>query len=55
MRARRDTLLIVSMVGISALGDFLALIPLMVRLQETGSGLLVSALLLALCGPLVAL
>jgi MFS family permease len=53
---RRDVRLIVAAVGLSALGDFLAFIPLMLQMQEmTGSGIAVSAVLIALWAPIVAL
>ena len=52
----RDTWLLVGAVGLSAAGDFLALIPLALELQEsTGSGILVSALFIALWSPVVLL
>jgi len=51
----RDLHLIVGSVGLSALGDWLALIPLSLHVQErTGSGLAVAALFMALWAPLVA-
>jgi MFS family permease len=51
---RRDLNLIVAAVGISAVGDFLAVIPLALKLQEdTGSGLLVACLFIALWAPVV--
>ncbi|MDQ3934854.1 MAG: MFS transporter, partial [Actinomycetota bacterium] len=49
---RRDLRLVVGSVGLSALGDALAVVPLMLYLEdETGSGLAVAALLIALWGP----
>ena len=52
----RDTWLLVGAVGLSAAGDFLALIPLALELQEsTGSGIVVSALFIALWSPVVLL
>jgi MFS family permease len=51
-----DTRLIVGAVGISALGDFLLWIPLTLHLQEeTGSGIAVAALFVALWAPAVVL
>lgn len=48
--------LVVSAVGLSALGDWLALIPLALHLQEqSGSGLVLSGLLIALWAPVVVL
>jgi MFS family permease len=48
----RDLRLVVGSVGLSALGDALAFVPLMLYLEaETGSGLAVAALLIALWGP----
>ncbi|HET6832142.1 MAG TPA: MFS transporter, partial [Solirubrobacterales bacterium] len=53
---RRDARLLVGAVGLSAGGDFLALVPLAALVQEmSGSGLAVSALFVALWGPLVVL
>ena len=53
---RRDVRLIVGSVGLSALGDFLALVPLALLLQErSGSGLVVSGLLIALWCPVIVL
>jgi MFS family permease len=50
----RDLRLLVGAIGVSALGDFLALIPLALYLQETtGSGILVAALFVALWSPSV--
>lgn len=52
----RDTLLLVGAVGLSAAGDFLALVPLALALQEsTGSGIVVSGLFIALWSPVVLL
>jgi MFS family permease len=52
----RDVRLIVSAVGISALGDFLLWIPLTLHLQEmTNSGFAVAALFVALWSPVVLL
>jgi MFS family permease len=54
--ARGDLRLLVGAVGVSALGDFLALIPLALLLQETtGSGLAVAGLFIALWAPVVVL
>jgi MFS family permease len=51
-----DVSLIVSAVGISAVGDFLLWVPLTLHLQEmTGSGIAVAALLFALWTPIVVL
>jgi MFS family permease len=51
-----DVRLIVASVGLSALGDFLAFVPLALQLEQTtDSPLAVSALLIALWGPVVAL
>lgn len=48
----RDLRLVVASVGLSALGDALAFVPLMLYIEaETGSGLAVAALLIALWGP----
>jgi MFS family permease len=56
MLRRRDVLLIVGAVGISALGDFVLWISLTLHLQETtGSGVVVAALLICLWGPVVLL
>jgi predicted MFS family arabinose efflux permease len=53
---RPDVRLIVGAVGISALGDFLLWIPLTLHLQEqTGSGIAVAALFVALWAPVVVL
>jgi len=50
----RDIRLLAGAAGISALGDFLALIPLVLHVQErTGSTFAVSAVFLALWGPVV--
>ncbi len=52
----RDLRLVVGAVGLSALGDALAFVPLMLHLEEeTGSGLAVAALLIALWGPVALL
>ena len=52
----RDLRLVVGAVGLSALGDALAFVPLMLHLEhETGSGFAVAALLVALWGPAAAL
>jgi MFS family permease len=54
MPRSRDLRLLAGAAGLSALGDFLALIPLILRVQErTGSTFAVSAVFLALWGPLV--
>jgi len=56
MRGNRDLRLLVGAVGLSALGDTFAFIPLMLHLQEeTGSGIAVASLLIAFWGPLVVL
>jgi hypothetical protein len=48
--------LLAGAVGVSALGDWLAMTPLALRLQEdTGSGLVVAALFVALWGPVIVL
>lgn len=53
---RRDFGLLAGAVGISALGDWLALTPLALQLQEdTGSGLVVAALFVALWSPVILL
>jgi MFS family permease len=50
----RDIRLLAGAAGVSALGDFLALIPLVLHVQErTGSTFAVSAVFLALWGPVV--
>jgi len=50
----RDIRLLAGAAGVSALGDFLALIPLILHVQEhTGSTFAVSAVFLALWGPVV--
>lgn len=52
----RDLRLVVGAVGLSALGDALAFVPLMLYLEaETDSGLAVAALLIALWGPVAIL
>jgi Na+/melibiose symporter-like transporter len=55
-RARnRDLALLVGSVGISALGDLLAMVPLALRVQtQTGSGAAVAVFFAALFGPIVA-
>jgi MFS family permease len=56
VRRDRDTSLITAAVGVSAVGDFLLWIPLTLHLQEqTGSGLAVAALFVALWSPVVVL
>src|SRR2546423_7986650 len=48
----RDLNLLAGAVGLSALGDFLAIVPLALRLQErTGSGIAVAALFVTLWAP----
>jgi MFS family permease len=50
----RDIRILAGAAGVSALGDFLAVLPLVVHVQrETGSAFAVSAVFLALWGPLV--
>ena len=50
----RDLRLLAGAAGLSALGDFLALIPLVLHVQErTGSTFAVSAVFFALWGPVV--
>jgi hypothetical protein len=50
----RDLRLLAGAAGLSALGDFLALIPLILHVQQrTGSTFAVSAVFFALWGPLV--
>jgi MFS family permease len=50
----RDLRLLAAAAGLSALGDFLAMIPLILHVQErTGSTFAVSAVFLAMWGPLV--
>ena len=52
----RDLRLVVGAVGLSSLGDALALIPLTLHIEEeTGSGLAVAGLLIALWGPVALL
>ena len=54
--AHRDFRLVLTAWGLSALGDFLAVVALTLRIQEdTGSGLAVSALLIAAALPVVLL
>ncbi|HEY7381068.1 MAG TPA: MFS transporter [Gaiella sp.] len=56
MLRQRDVSLIVGAVGVSAVGDFLLWIPLTLHLQEqTGSGIVVAALLICVWGPIVVL
>lgn len=56
MTAPRDFRLLVGAVGLSALGDWLALVPLALHIEATtGSGLAVAALFIALWLPAVAL
>ena len=50
----RDLRLLAGAAGISALGDFMALFPLILHVQQrTGSTFAVSALIFALWGPVV--
>ena len=50
----RDLRLLAGAAGISALGDFMAIFPLVLHVQQrTGSGFAVSALIFALWGPVV--
>ena len=52
----RDVRLIVAAVGVSSFGDFLLWVPLALHIQAmTGSALAVSAMFLALFGPMVLL
>ena len=52
----RDLNLLVGAVGLSALGDFLALVPLALHLQETtGSGVIVALLFVAVWSPAIVL
>jgi MFS family permease len=54
MTRSRDIKLLAGAAGLSALGDFLAVLPLVVHVQrETGSAFAVSAVFFALWGPLV--
>lgn len=56
MTSRRDLGLLVGAVGLSAAGDFLALVPLALHVEETtGSGPAVAALFIALWLPIVLL
>lgn len=56
MRRNRDLQLLVGAVGVSALGDWLALVPLALHLEEvTGSGLWLAALFIAIWCPVVVL
>lgn len=56
MAGRRDLALLVGAVGLSAAGDFLALVPLALHIEETtGSGPAVAALFIALWLPIVVL
>src|SRR5688500_14798163 len=53
---RRGTTLLTGAVGLSALGDFLALVPLALLLErETGSGFAVAGLFVALWSPAIVL
>src|SRR3954469_14767010 len=53
-RMNRDLRLLAGAAGVSALGDFLAVLPLVVHVQaKTGSAFAVSAVFFALWGPLV--
>jgi MFS family permease len=53
---KRDFGVLTGAVGISALGDWLAMTPLALKLQEdTGSGLVVAGLFVALWGPVIVL
>lgn len=53
---RRDFQLLAGAVGVSALGDWLALTPIALYLEETtGSGILVAALFIAIWSPVVVL
>ena len=55
-RRSRDLNLLVGAVGLSALGDFLALIPLALHIQETtGSGVVVALLFIAVWSPAIVL
>src|SRR5437660_9556618 len=50
----RDLRLLAGAAGLSALGDFMAIFPLVLHVQQrTGSALAVSALIFALWGPVV--
>lgn len=56
MSRGRDLHLLVGAVGLSALGDWLALVPLALHLQEsTGSGILVALLFVAIWSPAIVL
>ena len=56
MIERRNVRLVTGAVGLSALGDFFALVPLALYLErETGSALVVAALFFALWSPSIAL
>ena len=56
MRRGRDLQLLVGSVGVSALGDWLALVPLALYLEErTGSGLWLAALFIAIWCPVIVL
>jgi MFS family permease len=56
MAGRRDLAILVGAVGLSAAGDFLALVPLALHIEETtGSGPAVAALFIALWLPIVLL
>jgi hypothetical protein len=51
---RRDLRLLAGAAGLSALGDFMAVFPLILHVQQTtGSAFAVSALIFALWGPVV--
>src|SRR5688500_8782232 len=53
---RRPVNVLAAAVGLSSLGDFLALVPLALALEhETGSGFVVAALFAALWGPSILL
>lgn len=55
-RSGRDLQLLVGAVGLSALGDWLALVPLALHLEErTGSGLVVAVLFVAVWSPAILL
>jgi MFS family permease len=54
IRASRDLRLLAGAAGVSALGDFMAVFPLILHVQQhTGSAFAVSALIFALWGPVV--
>src|SRR3954451_19161535 len=51
---RRDLRLLAGAAGLSALGDFMAIFPLILHVQQrTGSAFAISALIFALWGPVV--